>query len=379
MKKRILSALLGALFMWNCIPFTGNFAYAEQLNDNSKYIFHGHAEINQNRKTRNDDIFTGEQSTVEEGSKVRMTVANVLSAGYTEAGDEFFAEIVEDVEGKNGIVIPVGSVAHGSVTSLAKSKRLGRDGYIVLNFDYILTPDGREIPIEAHMTTKPNLATSIGKTVAKDTGYMLGGGVVGGIASLQILGLPAAIASHGYTVAGGAGLGAAVGLGYAVGRKGKEVLISPGDEINVKITNALKLPVIKESAFKEKEQQYDGLDVKITGYKVEKDPFDEPNLITLSLVINNATPKTFSSFDMALVNDYKNEYYPSPFSNTDVWFTKVKPNDRMAGKISFSVDNPKRKFWLVFYDSMTRKPLAKISVENAKRNIAKQEKLTKKK
>lgn len=375
MKKRFLACAVCTIFIFNFIFLSLN-AYAAA---DDKYIFHGHAEINQNNKTKNEEIFTGEDAVVDEGTKVRMTVSSVLSAGYTEEGDEFFAEIVEDVEGENGVVIPMGSVAHGSVTRLESSKRLGRDGYIVLNFDSIITPDGREIPIEAHMTTRPNLAVSVGKTVLKDTGYTLGGGVIGGIASVQLLGIGAAIASHGYTVAGGAGIGAVAGLGYALGRKGKEVLLQPGDEIDVKILDALKLPVLKEEAFKEKEIKYEGLDVRVTNVQIEKDPFNEPNLVTLSLVLDNATPKTFSSFDMALVNDYKNEYYPSPFSNTEMWFSRIRPNDKVVGKLSFAVDNSKRKFWLVVYDPITRKPLTKISLENVKRDLAKQAKAQKKK
>lgn len=378
MGKRFLAFILGFVFFFNFLCLIPE-STAEETKDNGGYIFHGHAEINQDVPQRKQDIFTGEHSTIDEGTKVKMTVSSVLSAGYTEEGDEFFAEIVEDVEGENGVVIPMGSIAHGTVTRLENSKRLGRDGYIVLNFDSIITPDGREIPVEAHMTTKPNPVASVGKTVLKDTGYMLGGGVIGGLASVQLLGVGAAVASHGYTVVGGAGLGAVVGLGYALGRKGKEVLLQPGDEINVKILGALKLPVLKEEAYKEKELKYDGLDIRITNYKIEEDPFGDPNIITLSLVIENATQKTFSSFDFSLVNDYKNEYHPTPFTNTEMWFNRIKPNDKMVGKISFFVDNPKRKYWLVLCDPITREQLVKVSLDNVKRDLMKQAKADKKK
>ena len=50
-------------------------------------------------------------------------------------------------------------------------------------------------------------------------------------------------------------------------------------------------------------------------------------------------------------------------------FSKIKPGDRTAGRISFAVDNTKRKHWLVFYDRMERKPVAKISVDNAYKEI----------
>ena len=154
-------------------------------------------------------------------------------------------------------------------------------------------------------------------------------------------------------------------------RKGKEVLIAPGDEIKVRIAEKFRLPVMTEESLKEKELLYDGLNVKITGYKIEKDPFGELNTITLTLYIANRTKKTFSSFDMALVSEYKRVYYASPFGNTEMWFRKITPNSMIKGRMSFSVDNPKKKHWLVFYDNRTRKPLAKFSLKNAERALKK--------
>ena len=82
-----------------------------------------------------------------------------------------------------------------------------------MDFDYLITPDGREIPIEGHMSTKLNPIAEGSKIIAQDVGYTLAGGAVGGILALNWLGGEAAIASQGYTLAGGAAIGSAVGLG----------------------------------------------------------------------------------------------------------------------------------------------------------------------
>lgn len=339
----------------------------------SRYIFHGHAEINQGAP-EHENIFTGETGKVDEGTKIEMTVSNVISSTYNLEGDEFFAEVTKDVESEEGIVIPAGSVAHGKVSGIEDSKRMGRDGHVTLEFDYIVTPDGREIPIEGKMTTKRHPAASVAKVILEDTAYTLGGGLAGGYAALRLLGVGAAVSSNGATLGVGAGLGAVAGAGIALTRKGQEVLLAPGDEIKVKVLGSMELPVISDEAFKEEEKKFDGLEVRIVNYELEKDPFGDPNTITLSLVVVNKTKKTFSSFDMALINDYRSVYYASPFGNTEMWFTRIRPFTRIAGKLSFSVDNPKRKHWLVFYDNRTRKPLAKISVDNAKRDIKRRKK-----
>ena len=338
---------------------------------NNKYLFHGQVEINEEEKDPKK-LFTGETKKIEEGTRLKMTVASVLSSGYTIEGDEFFAEVTNDLSVPGGIAIPAGTIAHGKVTKLEGSKRLGRDGYICVDFDYLVTPDGREIPIQASMTTKRNPVASVAKIALEDTAYTAAGGFIGGLLAVKYLGIGAAVASHGYTVAGGAGVGALIGATASLARKGGEVLIAPGDEINVEVKGALEVPVMNEEAFKDEEINFDGLNVKITDYKLEKDPFGELNTITLTISIDNRTNKTFSSFDMALVNDYKAVFYPSPFGNTELWFQKIFPNSRMTGRLSFAVDNPKRKHWLVFYDSTTRKPLAKISVKNAEKRLKKE-------
>jgi len=354
-----------------CFADTADNATTSNQNERT---FNGSVELNKDKPQKN--IFTGETKQLKEGTNLKMTVSSVLDSTSNSEKDEFFAEVTDDLTSQTGIVIPSGTVAHGIVTKIRGTKRLGRDAYINLKFDYLITPDGREIPVEASMTTQRSPVASTAKVVLQDTAYTMAGGVIGGVLAFKFLGLGAAIASHGYTLAGGAGIGALVGATASLARKGQEVLIEPGDQINVKIASSLALPVLKEDAFKQDETILDGLDVQITGYKLEKDPFGELNTITLTLNIDNKTDRTFSTFDMALVNDYKTVYYASPFDNTDLWFQKIAPNTKLAGKLSFSVDNPKRKHWLVFYDSSSRKPLARISVDNAEK-LLKKEKLKK--
>lgn len=342
-------------------------------------VFKGRAEVTDRFEEQNKDLFTGEIDQLEAKDTINMTVSQVLSSGYTEEGDEFFAEISTEVEGEKGVILPAGTIAHGSVKEIQGSKRLGRDGWIEVNFDYLITPDGREIPIQGQMSTKLNPVVGATKTIAKGAGYTVAGGAVGGFLALNMFGLPAAIASQGYILAGGAAVGGSVGLGMALYKKGKDVLISPGDEIKVKITKALDLPVFKPEALKQEEFVCEGLNVKITNIDHEEDPFGELNTITIALVITNLTDKYFTGFDISLVNDLNGVFYPSVFGDTTLMFSKIKPGDRTAGRISFAVDNVKRKHWLVFYDRMQRKPIAKISIDNAYKEIqAKKKKKSKK-
>ena len=357
--KKILSYILITTFLLN------NLSYSALAQEPLKGSVSEYDRFQQEQS----QLFTGKVETLDRKDVINMTVSQVLDSSVSMEGDEFFAEVTSDVYGDKGIIIPKGTVAHGRLDATTEAKRLGRTASMTLSFDYLVTPDGREIPIEGRMTTKLHPVAEVGKIVAQDVGYTVGGGAIGGFMALNWLGLEAAIASQGYTLAGGAAIGGAIGLGMALMRKGNEVLIAPGDEIKVKINTSVDLPVYKEEALKQEEILYDGLTISINNIKHEKDPFGEANTITLTLLISNMSDKTLSGFDMSLVNDYNVKFSPSIFGNTKLMFKQVKPGDKLIENVSFAVDNINRKFWLTFYDRRTGDVITKISLDNAYRKL----------
>lgn len=355
--KKILSVFLMSMFMFNTSVLAGP-------------VFEGHAEYSDEYRQMEQDMFTGEIEHLERKDIIHMTVSQVLDGSINMEGDEFFAEVTNEVFGDKGVIIPKGTIAHGRISETADPKRLGRAAWISLDFDYLITPDGREIPIEGKMSTKLHPAVETTKIIAQDVGYTVAGGAAGGLVALNWLGLEAAIASHGYTLAGGAAVGGAIGLGMALMRKGSEVLIAPGDEIRVKINTSVPLPVYKDTALMQHELFYPGLDISISNIEHEEDPFGELNTITITIMISNMSDKTFSGLDMALINDYNKTFRPSIFGDTKMMFKHVNPGDRTVGRISFAVDNINRTFWLAFFDRRSGRPVAKISIDNAYRKVS---------
>ena len=305
---------------------------------------HGYIEETEEYQQLQQELFTGEIEHLERKDVINMTVSEVLDSSYSIEGDEFFAQVTSDVYGDDGIIIPKGTVAHGKIVQTSDAGRMGKQASIELSFDYLVTPDGREIPIDGKMTTKLHPMVETSKIIAQDIGYTAAGGVVGGFLALNWLGLGSAILSQGYTIAGGAALGGAVGLGMALIRKGNEVLIAPGDEIKVKINTSVPLPVYKEEALKQEELLYPGLDILISDVKFEEDPFGEMNTITLTVTISNMSDKALSGFDMALVNDYNSVFRPSIFGDTKLMFQTINIGDKKAGIVSFFFDNIHRKY-----------------------------------
>lgn len=358
MKKKLISGfILSALFLSN-VAFAGE-------------PFKGHIEETNTYNKETEDIFTNEVKKLDTAKTIELTVSQVLNGTTSIEGDEFFAEVSSDVLAESGVLLPKGTVAHGTIKNIVNPKNMGRDGYIELGFDYLITPDGREIPIEGEMTSKLNPVKSTAKKVGESAAYSAIGGAYGAVAALELAGIEGAVLSQGYTIAGGAAIGGVIALGYSLIRKGKDVLISPGDEIKVRIRSIEEIPVMKEEALRQDEIVYEGLDVNIYDIFLEKDPFGNLNTISLDLIIKNNSKTDFSSFDIALVSDLRKSYNPSIFTDykNSLAMKSIKRGENVSGILSFSVDNPKREHWLVFYDKKTRKPLAKISIDNAKKDL----------
>lgn len=362
MNKKLLSVLiLSGLCICNIQPA---FVYASTP-------YQGHIEETDVKTKEKDKTFTNEVKKLDTNKTINLTVSQVLAGTTSIEGDEFFAVVSNDVLAETGILLPVGTIAHGNIKNIVDPKRMGRDGYIELSFDYLITPDGREIPIEGGMTSKLTPAKSVAKKVGEDLAYTAVGGAYGAVAAIELLGLEGAIVSQGYTLAGGAAIGGVIALGMSLFRKGKDVLIAPGDEIKVKIASKEALPVMTYESVRQDELKYDGLDVSITDIFLEEDPFGHLNTISLDLIIKNYSKSDFSAFDIALENDLKSSYRPSIFTDyKNALGTKtIKKGESVSGILSFSVDNPKRQHWLVFYDRKNHKPLAKISIDNAKKDL----------
>lgn len=302
---------------------------------------------------------------IEPGATLDMVISTAVTAGVSVEGDEFFGKVSKDYTVDGKVVIPKGTIVHGLVEKMEGPKRAGRNGYISTKFDYMITPDGREITIEGKSTTKDSGGKATAKVVGRAAGYTLGGGVIGAVMVLRYGGLAAVAASNGYALAGGAAVGGAIGLTAAMLTKGHNAMIQPGAEIRVKLAEDLRLPTVNMPDASAENCALEGLKVKVLGMRYDKDPFGEPNEITLTLDVDNKTENTFSTFEIGLEDEYGNIFYPSPFGDTGMWFSKITPNTHASNNLTFNVDNIKAQHKLVFFRQYSREPLAKIALTDA--------------
>ena len=83
------------------------------------------------------------------GTTLNMEMLTPVSTKIANTGDEFSAMIKEDKIVNGQIALPAGSVIRGTIDRIVPAKRLSRSAIMYFTFDHVVTPTGRQIPINA--------------------------------------------------------------------------------------------------------------------------------------------------------------------------------------------------------------------------------------
>ena len=171
-------------------------------------------------------------------------------------GDACVATMKNELSTGTNVILPSGSVVRGSVAQVNTAKRFSRGAKLYLDFDHIVTPNGRQIPLDLAVCKFENIYydgslyknLGYGEAVQKNyeraveitknsTNYGLKAGE--SAPGIQYLTTP-------FCAVGGF-IG---GVGYWVGdsvadmfRKGQDVYINKGDVLTVKLLNPIDVPV----------------------------------------------------------------------------------------------------------------------------------------
>ncbi len=313
-------------------------------------------------------LLYGNLQTMPKGSKLNLSVMGSLNSQLSKVGDDVFAKVMLDVNSGDKVLLPGGWFMHGTVTEMATQKRLGRDGYVTVEFDKLISPDGDiDLPFKTKFSTKDNELKAITKTVLIDSGYMALGATGGSILSVQLTGIPMAIATHGISVGAGAALGGGLGLIGALKRKGKIASFLPGDELSITTAEPIVLPGFDARFIPsgQSPKTLPNLKLKANTYTFTKDPFGDKlsKQLLLSITVNNDTDKEISLFDLAVISDRGQRYYPSlTVDGLQTLKTKAKPHSSITANLAFNVGNSKHKYCLILLDKLNREEIARCQI-----------------
>lgn len=190
------------------------------------------------------------------GTKFQLQIMQGVSTYSGGEGDSFTARLVNEQSADSSVILPAGSVIRGSIGGLKTAKRFSRGAKLYLDFDHVVTPSGRQIPLDMAVSKYDKiyydggLYKTLGYGEALKNNYNraveitknatnYGLGVKDTHPGLQYLTTP-------FCAAGGF-IG---GVGYYIGdsiadmfRKGQDVVIKEGDILDVQLLNPIDVPV----------------------------------------------------------------------------------------------------------------------------------------
>ena len=190
------------------------------------------------------------------GTQFQLVFLQPVSTSYGSEGDFFSAALKNELKTDNTVILPQGSVVRGSISNVKASQRFSRGAKLYLDFDHVVTPNGRQIPLDLAVITYDKIYYDGG--LYKNLGYgeavkenfdkgvditkratNYGLSVQDDHPGLQFLTTP-------FCAVGGF-FG---GVGYLIGdsvadmfRKGQDVYINKGEVLNVRLINPIDIPV----------------------------------------------------------------------------------------------------------------------------------------
>lgn len=193
--------------------------------------------VNAVNMRRNETVsLRGRVSTIPRGTMLMIKLEQPVSSFSNRVGDQISATLENDIFVNDSIAIPAGSEVMGQVANVEDAGRMGRHGSVDIRFQGIRTPDNQVIPIRAHVVTTDQSGILKGDTYKKDILKSVAIAASGtGVGTLMGLSAGALIGSAGAGALFGLSAGALGGMGYALLRKGKEVIVPTGSRMSIVI------------------------------------------------------------------------------------------------------------------------------------------------
>lgn len=107
------------------------------------------------------------------GTSLNLEFLDTNSTRTAAVGDEFSAMLKNDKIVNGQIALPAGSVIRGTFDRIVPAKRLSKSAIIYLSFDHVVTPTGRQIPINAGLYNYAQLTLDGGIYQNGNYGYAI--------------------------------------------------------------------------------------------------------------------------------------------------------------------------------------------------------------
>lgn len=177
---------------------------------------------------------------------IPLVLRNTISSRTASVGQAIYCETIYPITVGNRIVIPTGSYVKGSVTQVVRPGRLKGKAQLGLRFDSITLANGTTRPLRATLSgfagngkegfrrqeSKVEGESSKGQDAATVAGTTITGTEIGAIAGARS-------GSIGKGLGLGSAAGAAGGLIWVLAKRGKDILLPSGTNLELQLSAPL--------------------------------------------------------------------------------------------------------------------------------------------
>ncbi len=101
------------------------------------------------------------------GTEMSLKVLTPVDTSITNQGTSFNAILITDQKEDEDVILPMGSVVRGEVKGIVPARRLSRGSILYLDFDHVVTPNGRQIPLALTVIGRTDMTADGGITTTR--------------------------------------------------------------------------------------------------------------------------------------------------------------------------------------------------------------------
>lgn len=90
------------------------------------------------------------------GTEFQLQLTNPVTS-YNAAGTEFSAILLNEQSNDVDVILPMGSLVRGTIRKVEAPKRFSKGAIVYLDFDHVVTPNGRQLPLSMSVIGRTDL------------------------------------------------------------------------------------------------------------------------------------------------------------------------------------------------------------------------------
>ena len=100
------------------------------------------------------------------GTKFALQMTTPVSTANSE-GTEFTAIMMNDQTADSDVILPMGSLVRGTIKRNEPAKRFSKGAVLYLDFDHVVTPNGRQLPLTFSIVGRQDMTYDGGITASR--------------------------------------------------------------------------------------------------------------------------------------------------------------------------------------------------------------------